>query len=208
MKRNSISMLACCLLLGAALTACKGKTSAPAEGESETTPAEGEAEAAGQPTAVVRQARPARVEVDTAAPANVGVVPEDAQRSDSGLAWVVLKEGTGQAHPAEGDRALLNFIGWTAEGTLIQESLTDGRPAAIPIRSMFSGLAEGVQSMVQGEKRRLWIPGKIAFGEPTPGEPPAEEGPPLGMLVYDVELVGFKTPARNQPTQPKPTSDE
>jgi FKBP-type peptidyl-prolyl cis-trans isomerase len=208
MKQNSISMFACCLLLGAALTACKGKTSAPAEGESEATPAEGEAQAAGQPTTVVRQARPARVEVDTAAPASVGVVPEDAQRSDSGLAWVVLKEGTGQAHPAEGDRALLNFIGWTAEGTLVQESLTDGRPASIPIGSMFSGLAEGVQSMVQGEKRRLWIPGKLAFGEPTPDEPPAEDGPPRGMLVYDVELVGFTAPAPAPPMPPKAKPDE
>jgi peptidylprolyl isomerase len=137
----------------------------------------------------------------------VAAVPENAQRSESGLAWVVLKEGVGKAHPAEGDIAVLKFIGWTAEGKLIQESLSRGVPAAIAIRSMFPGLAEGVQSMVPGEKRRLWIPGELGFGDPTPGKPSAEGGPPLGMLVYDVELVRFRTPPPPPPPA-EPASDE
>jgi peptidylprolyl isomerase len=191
-------VLVCCIVLGTALAGCKGKTSAPAESEPKAAaPADGESQAAarpGQPITIVRQVGVAPVEVDTSAPANVAAVPEDSERSESGLAWVVLKEGAGKAHPAEGDIAVMNFIGWTAGGELVQESLTRGGPGAIAIRSMFPGLAEGVQSMVAGEKRRFWIPGNLAFGEATPGEPPAKEGPPLGMLVYEVELLRFETP--------------
>jgi peptidylprolyl isomerase len=185
--------------LGASLTACKGKTSDPSE--SEPTPVSPAAQASqdvapsGGPVKLVRDVGRAPVEVDTSAPANVRTVPEDASRSESGLAWVVLNKGTGEAHPTMSDVAVVNFIGWTADGKLVQESLTTGRGAAIAVGSMFPGLAEGVQSMVAGEKRRFWIPGKLAFGEAKPGEPPAEKGPPLGTVVYDVELLRFGTPA-------------
>ena len=38
--------------------------------------------------------------------------------------------------------------------------------------------------MTAGEKARLWIPGKLAYGD-TPAQP----GMPAGMLVFDVELL-------------------
>src|SRR4030095_9618818 len=40
-----------------------------------------------------------------------------------------------------------------------------------------------IQLMVEGEKRRLWIPAKLAYGER-----PAMPGAPGGDLVFDVEL--------------------
>jgi len=201
---KSSSFLICCVVLAAALTACKGKTSAPAEGEPKAAEPAG---APDKPVTVVRSERTAKVEVDTSAPANVGAVPKEAQRSDSGLAWVVLTESAGDAHPGEGDMVVMNFIGWTAEGKLVQESLSDGRPASIAVGALFPGWREGMQLMVAGEKRRFWIPGKLAHGEAKPGEPRAENGPPLGMLVYDVELISFeKAPPR--PATPVPTPNE
>jgi peptidylprolyl isomerase len=47
--------------------------------------------------------------------------------------------------------------------------------------SVISGLVEGLQLMVVGEKRRFWIPEKLAYN----GQP----GHPQGTLVFDVELV-------------------
>jgi FKBP-type peptidyl-prolyl cis-trans isomerase len=209
------SILVCCVVLGAALTACKGETSSPAEGDPKAgAPAEGDSQGVarpGQPVKLVRDVKKTAVEVDTSAPANVGAAPEDAKRSKSGLAWIVLKEGTGEVRPAAGDSALMNFIGWTADGKLVQESLSAGRPASMGISNMFTGLAEGVQSMVKGEKRRFWIPGKLAFGEAKPGEPLADEGPPLGMLVYDVELLDFAAPGPSPAVPPlaePPTGEE
>jgi peptidylprolyl isomerase len=38
--------------------------------------------------------------------------------------------------------------------------------------------------MVEGEKRRFWIPEKLAYQ----GQP----GKPAGMLVFDVELIGIQ----------------
>ena len=191
---KSTSFLVCCVALAASLIACKGKTPAPAGSEPKA------AEAPDGPATVVRSERTAKVEVDTSAPANVGAAPKEAQRSDSGFAWVVLTESAGDAHPGEGDIVVMNFIGWTAEGKLVQESLSNGRPASIRLGALFPGWREAMQLMVPGAKRRLWIPGKLAHGEAKPGEAPAEEGPPLGMLVYDVELISFeKAPPRPAP---------
>jgi len=186
-------------VLATALTACKGQTPAPAESEPKAAAtAEAESQAAvraNAPVTIQRNVQRQRAEVDITAPANVGAVPKDAAQSESGLAWVVLKEGAGEAHPTASGVVVMNFIGWTASGKLVDESLTSGRPAAIAVGALFPGWAEGVQLMVEGEKRRFWIPGKLAFGEAKPKEPAAEKGPPLGTLVYDVELLGIKVPA-------------
>ena len=41
------------------------------------------------------------------------------------------------------------------------------------------GWTEGVQMMVEGEKRRFWIPEGLAY----------RGGDPKGMLVFDIELI-------------------
>ena len=58
---------------------------------------------------------------------------------------------------------------------------------------MIKGWQEGVQLMVEGETRRLWIPANLAYGESPPG------GAPGGQLCFDVKLIsieqgGFKMP--------------
>jgi len=197
MKQDLTLMLTCCLVLVTALAACKGSAPADSEPKGAAT-AEGESQAAVPPNQLVARKRDVQkttVEVDTSAPANAGVVPKDAARSESGLAWVVLKPGAGEARPTGADVVVVNFIGWTADGELVDESLTSGRPAALAVGALFAGWAEGVQLMVKGEKRRFWIPGELAFGEANPNDPPAEKGPPRGMLIYDVELLDFKTAA-------------
>jgi peptidylprolyl isomerase len=50
------------------------------------------------------------------------------------------------------------------------------------------GWTEGLQLMVVGEKRRFWIPGKLAYGE-TP-----RMGAPGGDLTFDVELLEILSP--------------
>jgi FKBP-type peptidyl-prolyl cis-trans isomerase len=51
------------------------------------------------------------------------------------------------------------------------------------LNQVIKGWTEGVQLMVTGEKRRFWIPAKLAYGENPAG------GAPGGTLVFDVELL-------------------
>ena len=61
----------------------------------------------------------------------------------------------------------------------------------MPLSRMITGWKEGLQMMVPGEVRRLWVPESLAYQ----GRP----GRPAGMLVFDVELISFEAPAAPAP---------
>jgi peptidylprolyl isomerase len=58
-----------------------------------------------------------------------------------------------------------------------------GQAATFPLNQVIAGWTEGLQLMVVGEKRRFWIPEKLAYQ--------GRAGAPQGMLVFDVELLSF-----------------
>jgi peptidylprolyl isomerase len=199
---KSFWTLLCCATLAAALTACKGSTPPPAEGEADSdsaAPAEATAnEGAAEKVVVKPPPKPAGIP----APADVAAPPENAKSSESGLAWTVLQEGTGDKHPAEVDIVTVNYTGWTTDGRMFDSSTKRGKPAEFPLNRVIKGWTEGLQLMVAGEKRRFWIPGALAYGEAAANDPHAGMGPPRGTLVFDVELVSFKE-APKPPDTPK-----
>lgn len=127
---------------------------------------------------------PAKSNVMIEAPADVAAPPADAQKTESGLASKILKEGTGDKSPGATDTVTVHYTGWTTDGKMFDSSVKRGQPASFPLNQVIKGWTEGLQLMVTGEKRRFWIPGNLAYGE-TPARP----GAPAGMLVFDVELL-------------------
>ena len=121
-------------------------------------------------------------------PKDVGAVPANAKKTKSGLASRLLKKGSGKAKPKATDQVKVNYTGWTTDGKMFDSSITRGKPATFPLNRVIPGWTEGLQLMTVGEKRRFWIPGKLAYGEKKK-EQPSRPGPPLGMLVFDVELL-------------------
>ncbi len=118
------------------------------------------------------------------APADVASPPENAEKTESGLASVVLTAGTGDKHPAASDRVKVHYTGWTKDGKMFDSSATRGMPATFGLNRVIKGWTEGLQLMVKGEKRRFWIPGELAYGEK-----PRRPGAPSGQLTFDVELL-------------------
>jgi peptidylprolyl isomerase len=133
-------------------------------------------------------------ELEVTAPSDLATIPSDARKSPSGLAWVVFREGTGEDHPGDNDVVIVNFVGWTADGGLVDESISGGRPAAIPVRYLFPGLSEAVKRMVVGERTRFWIPRELGLSKAQTGNPTGAVEAPSGAVVYDVELLSFATP--------------
>jgi FKBP-type peptidyl-prolyl cis-trans isomerase len=117
------------------------------------------------------------------APADVSGVPADAQRSSSGLAWKVLKAGTGTRHPRPDSKVTVHYTGWTTDGRMFDSSVARGEPITFSLTQVIKGWTEGVQMMVDGEKRRFWIPAELAYGNSPGGDSPA------GLLVFDIELL-------------------
>ena len=63
------------------------------------------------------------------------------------------------------------------------------------LNGVIKGWTEGVQLMVEGEKRHIWIPADLAAGQ--------WPGAPRGMLIFEVELISVDTP-EPAATQDKP----
>jgi peptidylprolyl isomerase len=118
------------------------------------------------------------------APDDVAKPPKKAKKTESGLAFMVLQEGTGTDHPGPASWVTVNYTGWTTNGTMFDSSIVRGKPASFPLSNVIPGWTEGLQLMVKGETRRFWIPVELAYN----GAP----GKPAGMLVFDVELLNFK----------------
>ncbi len=119
-------------------------------------------------------------------PSDVQAPPADAAKTASGLASKILQAGKGDKHPAAADTVTVHYSGWTTDGKLFDSSVKRGQPASFPLGNVIKGWTEGVQLMVEGEKRRFWIPAGLAYGE-NPGG-----GRPGGLLVFDVELLAIK----------------
>jgi FKBP-type peptidyl-prolyl cis-trans isomerase len=116
------------------------------------------------------------------APPDVAAPPADAAKTPSGLASKVIKPGNGKDRPAKDDLVLVDYTGWTTDGKMFDSSV--GKKAAtFPVNRVIAGFSEGIQLMVIGETRRLWIPEGLAYK--------GQEGRPKGLLVFDVTLLGI-----------------
>lgn len=113
-------------------------------------------------------------------------VSPEAERTPSGLRHLRLKAGTGEVHPGPSSTVKVNYIGWTDEGRVLDSSYQTGRPALFTLATVIKGWQEGVQLMVVGEKRRFWIPGKLAYADSPMSHVPK------GMLTFDIELLGIE----------------
>ncbi|MGH9200710.1 MAG: FKBP-type peptidyl-prolyl cis-trans isomerase [Vicinamibacterales bacterium] len=114
-------------------------------------------------------------------PPDVAAVPADATTTASGLAYKVLRNGTGTVHPARTSRVTVHYTGWTTDGKMFDTSVEKGQPITFGINQVIEGWGEGVQLMVAGEKTRFWIPEQLAY----------KGQDPKGLLVFDVELISI-----------------
>ncbi|YCM44913.1 FKBP-type peptidyl-prolyl cis-trans isomerase [Verrucomicrobiaceae bacterium 227] len=123
------------------------------------------------------------------APADVAAAPADAKKTESGLAYKVLKKGTGTKAITENDTAMVHYTGWTTDGKRFDSSIPRDQLFPVNLRGgVIQGWLEGVKLMVEGEKTRFWIPADLAYGE-NPGG-----GRPGGTLVFDIEVFEVKSP--------------
>ncbi len=119
-------------------------------------------------------------ESPTQAPSDVKAPPSDSKKTVSGLAYKVIRPGTGTRHPTASSTVTVHYSGWTTDGKLFDSSVAQGRPISFALNGVIPGWTEGVQLMVEGEKMRFWIPEALAY---------KGQSPPYGMLVFDVELL-------------------
>jgi FKBP-type peptidyl-prolyl cis-trans isomerase FkpA len=111
------------------------------------------------------------------------VKDEAATKTESGLAFKVIKEGTG-ATPGAEDVVEVHYHGTLADGTVFDSSVERGKTISFPLNRVIKGWTEGLQTMKEGGKTKFVIPADLAYGEA--GAPPKIPGG--ATLVFEVEL--------------------
>ena len=112
-------------------------------------------------------------------------VKEGVKTTESGLQYVVLKEGTGEK-PVATSKVKVHYHGTSIDGKVFDSSVDRGTPSEFMVNAVVKGWTEGLQLMNVGSKYKLFVPQEIAYGGF-----PRKNGPikPLEMLIFELELL-------------------
>lgn len=114
----------------------------------------------------------------------------DAEKSNSGLYYVIDEPGTGE-HPIGSDRVKVSYKGYYTDGSVFDES---DEGVSFVLQNVIRGWAEGLTYFKEGGSGKLLIPSHLAYGNND------YNGIPGGsVLIFDIELIYVKyaTPAHS-----------
>ena len=118
-------------------------------------------------------------------PLDVAAPPGDATRTALGVVTKVIVRGEGSTHPGNNDCVKLLYSIWNRDGSFRVGAFQRGQPENDCVQAMPPGIAQALEMMVVGERRRVWVPARLmAAGR-------GHEGPPPADATCDLELVGI-----------------
>ncbi|MDX2185637.1 MAG: FKBP-type peptidyl-prolyl cis-trans isomerase [Opitutaceae bacterium] len=113
----------------------------------------------------------------------------DANRSFTGLRWVVTKPGSGELI-REGDEVSVLYVGRLIDGKVFDKATDPKEPFKFRVArgQVIDGWEEMLQKMRPGEKVTVIVPFELGYG--SRGQPP--KIPRRATLVFDVEVIAVE----------------
>lgn len=106
----------------------------------------------------------------------------DLESHESGIYYMVLKEGTGSAHPNFGSDIKAHYKGTLLDGT----EFDSGHNFPFRLSNVIQGWQIALPLMKKGEKSRFFIPSKLAYGARETSSIPKNS-----VLIFEIELIDF-----------------
>ena len=108
----------------------------------------------------------------------------DVLTTDSGLQYIVMKEGTGK-QPTETSKVKVHYHGTLIDGTVFDSSVERDQPTTFGVNQVIKGWTEGLQLMKEGAKYKFFIPQELGYG----ATPRGGKIKPFDALIFEVELL-------------------
>lgn len=105
----------------------------------------------------------------------------NAIKSDSGLYYVINKEGTGE-QPTNTSNVTVAYKGYFLDDTIFDQSSSDG--VSFNLNQVIAGWSEGITYFKEGGEGTLLIPFNLGYGINGSGSIPGGE-----VLIFDVSLL-------------------
>ena len=121
-------------------------------------------------------------------PPNLKAPPKGAKRERSGLAHKRIVRGTGRYRPHHWDQVSVHYTLWDTSGRMVESTRMRDLPRSMQLFREAKWWSESVQKMVEGERRRVWVPERLRNPEKVKKSP--------GDIVADLELISVKKLAR------------
>lgn len=105
----------------------------------------------------------------------------NAQKSDSGLYYVIDEHGTGE-QPTASSNVTVAYKGYFLDGKTFDQS--DAKGISFGLHQVIKGWTEGIAYFKEGGKGKLLIPSHLGYG------PQGRPGIPGGaVLIFDIHLI-------------------
>jgi len=117
-----------------------------------------------------------------------------------GIAWAAMPSSVkvetlvaGQGlSPTKDDVALINYKGMLTDGKVFDE----GKQVALAVDQFVPGFTQALEQMQRGGKYSVSIPAELGYGDQQAGEIP-----PNSDLIFEVELLDFRSKAEIEQQQ-------
>lgn len=107
----------------------------------------------------------------------------------SGIKYFIQKKSDNtDGNPNDSSQVTVHYRGVLLNGTVFDSSYDRGQPAQFPVNGVIPGFSVALKQMKKGEKRIVFIPSNLAYGERGAGG----AIPPNSDLIFELELLDFK----------------
>lgn len=111
-------------------------------------------------------------------------VKEGVESTESGLQYIVLKEGKGDnINPT--DKVKIHYHGTTIEGKVFDSTVEKNKPYESPANIFVPGFNEALSLMKKGSKYKVFIPQELGYGSQQRGQLIL----PFSALVFEIEIL-------------------
>lgn len=111
-------------------------------------------------------------------------VKEGVESTESGLQYIVLKEGKGDnVNPT--DKVKIHYHGTTIEGKVFDSTVEKNKPYESPANIFVPGFNEALSLMKKGSKYKVFIPQELGYGSQQRGQLIL----PFSALVFEIEIL-------------------